>query len=114
MTVKVMRDWTEPLLVLGGGGYDAANAARAWTIITNALLKGPPLPLDIPDSHPVRSNSHKSQREESGTNVQDFLAFSPDYSLEMGGGRFRNGNREEDVEAAITKALGALADYAPL
>ena len=26
-----------PLLVLGGGGYDSANAARAWAIVTAAL-----------------------------------------------------------------------------
>lgn len=44
---RVAKGWGAPLLVLGGGGYDCANAARAWAAVTAVLLEQP-LPNDIP------------------------------------------------------------------
>lgn len=39
-----------PVLVLGGGGYHAGNAARSWTLVT-AALRGVSLHPDVPDHH---------------------------------------------------------------
>lgn len=48
--VRLVQSWGLPLLLLGGGGYVAANAARCWTTITAALL-GQDLEEDIPEHH---------------------------------------------------------------
>ncbi|KAF5380032.1 hypothetical protein D9615_006178 [Tricholomella constricta] len=39
--------WGVPVLMLGGGGYNTPNAARAWASLTSIAL-GDPLPLDAP------------------------------------------------------------------
>jgi histone deacetylase 1/2/histone deacetylase 8 len=36
--VQQVRSWGLPLCVLGGGGYDNANAARGWTMATAELV----------------------------------------------------------------------------
>ena len=36
--VEQVKNWDVPLCVLGGGGYDHANAARAWAVATAALV----------------------------------------------------------------------------
>jgi histone deacetylase 1/2 len=36
--VQKVKDWRIPLCVLGGGGYDHANTARAWAMATSVLL----------------------------------------------------------------------------
>jgi len=48
--VDRVRGWGKRMLVLGGGGYNSPNAARAWTYLTS-ILTGSPIPLDsdIPD-----------------------------------------------------------------
>ncbi|KAH7980406.1 hypothetical protein HPB49_015749 [Dermacentor silvarum] len=48
--VRLVHSWALPLLLLGGGGYAAANAARCWTAVTAALL-GQELEEDIPEHH---------------------------------------------------------------
>ncbi|GAA6042077.1 hypothetical protein JCM8097_004097 [Rhodosporidiobolus ruineniae] len=40
-------EWNLPLLLLGGGGYNHPNAARAWAYLTSIAL-GRPLPLSSP------------------------------------------------------------------
>ena len=35
--------WNERTLLLGGGGYHNANAARAWTYLTSVAVSSPPL-----------------------------------------------------------------------
>lgn len=39
-----------PLLVLGGGGYNAADTARTWAHATCALAEAPPLPRRVPEN----------------------------------------------------------------
>ena len=39
-----------PTLVLGGGGYNLANASRFWTYLTGIIVRGEELNSDIPDS----------------------------------------------------------------
>lgn len=36
--VQQVKEWGVPLVVLGGGGYDSANAARAWAVATSVLV----------------------------------------------------------------------------
>jgi histone deacetylase 8 len=38
-----------PVLLLGGGGYDPANAARCWSILTAVALGVEALPRQVPD-----------------------------------------------------------------
>ncbi|KAG6330652.1 hypothetical protein ID866_8439 [Astraeus odoratus] len=47
---RILHDWPGKKLLLGGGGYNSANAARAWSFLTSVAI-GRPLPLDtdIPD-----------------------------------------------------------------
>jgi histone deacetylase 1/2/histone deacetylase 8 len=35
-----VRSWGIPLCILGGGGYDNANTARAWTTVTSKMVGG--------------------------------------------------------------------------
>ncbi|GAA5967732.1 hypothetical protein JCM11641_005748 [Rhodosporidiobolus odoratus] len=45
--------WNKPTLLLGGGGYDSPNAARAWAYLTSIALNRPlPLSTPIPASLP--------------------------------------------------------------
>lgn len=44
---RAAKAWGAPLLVLGGGGYNCANAARAWAAVT-AAVAGLDLPSDVP------------------------------------------------------------------
>ncbi|SCV72039.1 BQ2448_4733 [Microbotryum intermedium] len=42
---KVVEGWGRKTLLMGGGGYDNANAARCWAYLTSVAL-GRPLPLE--------------------------------------------------------------------
>ncbi|THH13393.1 hypothetical protein EW146_g6818 [Bondarzewia mesenterica] len=44
---KVVRGWGKKVLMLGGGGYNAPNAARAWAYFTS-IARGQPLSLETP------------------------------------------------------------------
>ncbi|KAH8829748.1 histone deacetylase 8 [Flagelloscypha sp. PMI_526] len=48
--VKQVQNWGKPLLVLGGGGYNTPNAARAHAYLTSVLTDNP-LPLSTPLEH---------------------------------------------------------------
>jgi len=66
-----------PLLLLGGGGYVPANAARLWTVLTStSLQKYNPhyLDPDIPDEDPF------------------FSKYGPDFQLTLSPGCCRNKN----------------------
>ena len=41
-----------PTLILGGGGYNLANASRFWTYLTGLIVQGSELPTDIPEFDP--------------------------------------------------------------
>jgi acetoin utilization protein AcuC len=49
------------LLALGGGGYDLANVARAWTVAW-ALMNEQPLPDTLPDAFVRRAAAHLGGR----------------------------------------------------
>ncbi|KZT22761.1 histone deacetylase complex protein [Neolentinus lepideus HHB14362 ss-1] len=49
-------EWDVPTLLLGGGGYNSPNAARAYAYLTS-IARGGPLPLDTPLSHELYAPS---------------------------------------------------------
>ena len=67
-----------PLLLLGGGGYHPANAARLWTLVTAAVL-GKKLAEDIPDTDP------------------HFSFYGPDFTLCLEPGSRKNRNTKDEV-----------------
>lgn len=64
--VEQVMGWDRPTAVLGGGGYEHANAARAWALATAAVLgrEGVSAETDVPD--------HEYFRE-----------YAPSYTLEV-------------------------------
>jgi len=36
-----VKSWGIPMCILGGGGYDSPNAARAWTTVTSKMVSSP-------------------------------------------------------------------------
>lgn len=71
-----------PLLVLGGGGYNHANAARAWTCMMS-VLTGTELSIDtlVPDC------------------VVRWHSYGPHFSLEFDVGSRLDENCPEDIDA---------------
>ncbi|KAI0684298.1 histone deacetylase complex protein [Cytidiella melzeri] len=50
---RILHVWQCKTLLVGGGGYNHPNAARAWTHLTSLALRKPlPMTADIPD-HPA-------------------------------------------------------------
>ncbi|KZO99790.1 Arginase/deacetylase [Calocera viscosa TUFC12733] len=89
--VERVLGWGHKTLFLGGGGYDSANAARAWTYLT-ALIAGRPLDVgaDIPD-HAF------------------FEQYAPSFTLDVPEGTMRDENTPEALEG-IVMVVDVLAD----
>ncbi|BGP32533.1 hypothetical protein JCM10296v2_004314 [Rhodotorula toruloides] len=88
--------WNKRTLVLGGGGYNSANAARAWAYLTSVAL-GRPLPLGslLP----------------SDLDAEVYAHFAPDFALDVPEGNMRDQNTEETlskVEKAFEEYAGVL------
>lgn len=47
---RLVTQFTCALLVLGGGGYNTANAARCWMRVAATAMRMAPLPLLVPDT----------------------------------------------------------------
>ncbi|KAI0777517.1 histone deacetylase 8 [Trametes elegans] len=87
--------WNCGTLLLGGGGYNSPNVARAWTYLTSVAL-GKPLPLeaDIPD--------HAA-----------FPLYAPSFTLDVPPGNFQDRNTEEylqRVEDVFAQAISSIHD----
>ncbi|EMS20778.1 hypothetical protein NBRC10512_007630 [Rhodotorula toruloides] len=88
--------WNKRTLVLGGGGYNSANAARAWAYLASVAL-GRPLPLDSPIP--------------SDLDPEQYAHFAPDFALDVPEGNMRDQNTEETlakVEKAFEEYAGVL------
>ncbi|KAI6010113.1 hypothetical protein EDC04DRAFT_2770386 [Pisolithus marmoratus] len=74
---KMIRQWQGKKLLLGGGGYNSANAARAWAYLTSVAM-GSTLPLDtdIPE--------HRA-----------LLLYQPSFTLDVPAGNMQDENSEE-------------------
>ncbi|GLB39330.1 putative deacetylase [Lyophyllum shimeji] len=93
---NVVRDalaWGVPVLLLGGGGYNTPNAARAWASLTSIALNDP-LPLDTP--------------------IPDHAAFplyAPSFILDVPAGTMQDQNSDaylRDVEERFAEVVRVL------
>jgi histone deacetylase 1/2/histone deacetylase 8 len=63
--VAKVKEWGRPTCVLGGGGYNHANAARAWALATAELVERDIYPdTEVPDQ-------------------QHFEEYAPSFTLEV-------------------------------
>ncbi|BGP25074.1 hypothetical protein JCM10295v2_003994 [Rhodotorula toruloides] len=85
--------WKKPALVLGGGGYSSANAARAWAYLMSVALDRPLL-LDSPIP--------------SDLDAEQYAHFAPDFALDVPEGHMREHNTEE----TLAKVENAFEGYA--
>jgi acetoin utilization deacetylase AcuC-like enzyme len=91
------KSWGAPLLVLGGGGYAAANTARAWAAVTAALCGDPPsLAAAIPDA-PVPDH-------------EAMLSYGPSYAMWDQQPLRADENVRDDVIARCHDLLQALRE----
>lgn len=72
----------QPVLLLGGGGYNIPNSVRCWTRITADLLDIV-LPEEIPDSDPY------------------FLEYGPDFTFNISPTNVKNSNTDQEVEQIL-------------
>ncbi|KAF8804773.1 Arginase/deacetylase [Phlegmacium glaucopus] len=82
--IQRILDWPGKKLLLGGGGYNSPNAARAWAYLTSIALNNPlSLDVDIPD-HP------------------GFPLYAPSFTLDVAAGNMFDYNSEEYLEEVET------------
>ncbi|KAI0217672.1 Histone deacetylase 8 [Lamellibrachia satsuma] len=79
--VQHLLAWNIPLLLVGGGGYNFANTARCWTILTS-LVTGRQLASEIPE--------HDA-----------FTEYGPDFELDLQAGNMINRNTKEYIEVVL-------------
>ncbi|KAG5642242.1 hypothetical protein DXG03_003367 [Asterophora parasitica] len=92
---RVVRGWDVPVLLLGGGGYNTPNTARAWAYLTSVALDDP-LALDAPI--PDHAN---------------FPAYGPSFTLDVPKGMMQDQNSEAylcEVEACYEAVVEVLKD----
>ncbi|PSS03319.1 hypothetical protein PHLCEN_2v3993 [Hermanssonia centrifuga] len=86
---RVCNSWRRKTLLLGGGGYNSPNAARAWAYLTSIALRNTlPLDADIPD--------HAA-----------FPLYSPSFTLDVPAGNAPDQNTDEyldEVEDCFARA----------
>ena len=83
-----------PLLLLGGGGYVPADAARAWTVLT-AQVADVPLDPSIPE--------------------HDFYpTYSPSFRLHTDTNAGRPDQNTSDYIKALAKRLQVIAKHIPV
>lgn len=81
--VQQVLAWKTPMAVLGGGGYQHANAARAWATATSVLVDRELKPeTDVPDS------------------FEQVDAFAPGFTLEVEPSHVPDKTKAEDLDAA--------------
>ncbi|BGP48643.1 hypothetical protein JCM10450v2_004519 [Rhodotorula kratochvilovae] len=85
--------WGKRTLLLGGGGYHSANAARAWAYLTSIALARP-LPLDTPIPPDLPSAA--------------YAAFGPDWTLDVPS---LYGVRDRNTEATLGRVERAFEGY---
>ncbi|KAL0818262.1 hypothetical protein ABMA28_008755 [Loxostege sticticalis] len=89
--VATVLDKRKPTLLLGGGGYNNANAARLWTSIT-ALVAGETLDENIPE------HSH-------------WTKYGPDYMLPVEPTLTRDTNKKDYLDKCIAVIRDNLQKY---
>ncbi|KAJ7484525.1 hypothetical protein FB451DRAFT_1436380 [Mycena latifolia] len=92
---RIVNEWRGKKVLLGGGGYDSPNAARAWAYLTSVAL-GQPLSLDteIPD-HPY------------------FPEYGPSFVLDVQAGNMQDQNSADylqTVDASFDTVVASIAE----
>ncbi|KAJ6491400.1 hypothetical protein C8R47DRAFT_449816 [Mycena vitilis] len=92
---RVVNEWRGKKVLLGGGGYDSPNAARAWAYLTSVAV-GNPLSLEkeIPD------HAH-------------FPLYAPSFLLDVPAGNMQDQNTDEylrTLEEAFNNATSAISE----
>ncbi|GAA5870757.1 hypothetical protein JCM3774_001670 [Rhodotorula dairenensis] len=85
--------WKKRTLLLGGGGYHSANAARAWTYLTSIALERP-LALDAPIPPDLATTAYEQ--------------FAPSFTLDVPAGHATDRNTEQNL-ARVESAFEAYA-----
>ncbi|KAF8962333.1 hypothetical protein BDZ97DRAFT_1122965 [Flammula alnicola] len=81
---KVVTEWSGKKLLLGGGGYNSPNAARAWAYLTSITLNNPmSLETEIPDH-------------------AGFPLYGPSFTLDVPAGNMFDHNSEEYLASLET------------
>ncbi|GBE87672.1 Histone deacetylase phd1 [Sparassis crispa] len=90
---RICHEWNCKTLLLGGGGYNSSNVARAWTYLTSIALGSPiPLESDIPD--------HDA-----------FPLYAPSFTLDVPSGTMQDQNTEKylsEVEECFSYVAGVI------
>lgn len=91
--VKFILNYELPSLILGGGGYNFTNSARYWCSLTAAVCE-----VSLSDDLPEEN--------------ENFLAYGPDYSLNIKREKLRKDlNTEEYLEQQCRIIEGKLIYY---
>lgn len=77
-SVRFMKSFGVPMILIGGGGYSLRNVSRCWTYETSVAL-GIEIENDIPE------NEYSSY-------------FGPDYKIHLPVSNMENNNSREQVE----------------
>ncbi|KAJ7669246.1 hypothetical protein DFH06DRAFT_178577 [Mycena polygramma] len=92
---RVVNEWRGKKVLLGGGGYDSPNAARAWAYLTSVALGNPlSLETEIPD------HAH-------------FPLYAPSFLLDVPAGNMQDQNTDEylrTVDEAFDGAITAITE----
>ena len=81
--INIIVNWKMPVLILGGGGYNFPNTAKAWTRIT-AMLCSISLNEDIPEH-------------------EQFIHYGPDFTLNISPGYRPNHNKKNYLTELMAK-----------
>ncbi|KAH8100349.1 histone deacetylase 8 [Cristinia sonorae] len=92
---RICSEWACKVLLLGGGGYNSPNAARAWTYMTSVALGCPLSPeTDIPD--------HAA-----------FPFYAPSFTLDVPAGNVQDQNTQnylDEVQARLARIACIIAE----
>lgn len=106
---RVVKEWPGKKLLLGGGGYHSANAARVWAFLTSIAVSGensisrhtrfisPVLQLDHPLPLDTEIPEHSA-----------FPLYAPSFTLDVPAGNMQDQNTEEylaSIEACFTDVV---------
>ncbi|BGP16681.1 hypothetical protein JCM10213_000402 [Rhodosporidiobolus nylandii] len=91
--VEAALRWDKPTLLLGGGGYNSPNAARAWAYLTSVALSRP---LSL--STPIPASLSSAQ----------YALFAPDFTLDVPASF---GMRDRNTEETLARVESAFGEY---
>lgn len=97
--VEKTLSYNKPTLILGGGGYNAPNAARIWTDVLECCIERHRMSMRPPEErkHP---GCAKTKRDISLAD-EFFDQYGPTFSRDVEAQRIPNTNSEEEIQSLI-------------